>query len=70
MNERDSGTCMTVTCYMLNLWSLVVFPVHILLTENITRGNLGIILLSNSKYKRRWINVICLQDEHNIDAVS
>jgi len=24
----------------------------------------------NSKYKRRWINVIFLQDEHNINAVS
>jgi len=26
--------------------------------------------LSNSKCKRRWIHVIFLQDEHNIDTVS
>jgi hypothetical protein len=29
-----------------------------------------IILLFISKYKRRWINVIFLQDKHNINAVS
>ena len=27
------------------------------------------ILLLNSKYKHRWINVIFLQDKHNINAV-
>ena len=29
-----------------------------------------IILLCISKYKRRWINVIFLQDKQNINAVS
>ena len=29
-----------------------------------------IILLFNSKYKCQWINVIFLQDKHNINAVS
>ena len=29
-----------------------------------------IILLFNSKYKCRWINVVCLQDTHNINAAS
>jgi hypothetical protein len=29
-----------------------------------------IILLFNSKYKRRWINVIFQQDQRNINAVS
>ena len=29
-----------------------------------------IILLFNSIYKRQWINVIFLQDKHNINAVS
>ena len=28
------------------------------------------ILLFNLNYKRRWINVIFLQDKHNINAVS
>ena len=31
-------------------------------------GDTYIILLSNSKYKRGWINVIFLQDKHNINA--
>jgi hypothetical protein len=30
----------------------------------------NIILLFNSKYKCPWINVIFLQDKHNINAVS
>ena len=29
-----------------------------------------IILIFNSKYNRQWINVIFLQDKHNINAVS
>jgi hypothetical protein len=29
-----------------------------------------ILLLLNSKYKRRWINMIVLQDKHNINTVS
>jgi hypothetical protein len=29
-----------------------------------------IILLFNSKYKRQWVNVMFLQDKHNINAVS
>jgi hypothetical protein len=33
-------------------------------------GNIGIMLLFNSKYKRQWINMIFLQDKHNINAVS
>jgi hypothetical protein len=48
------------------LWKPSSFPV-----ENIKRGNQGItiILLFNSKYKRRWINKIFLQDKHNINVV-
>ena len=56
--------------YMLSFGNLVVNPVHFLLTENMKRGYQGIILLFNLKYQRRWINVIFLQDKHNINAVS
>jgi len=33
-------------------------------------SNNYITLLFISKYKRPWVNVICLQDEYNINAVS
>ena len=77
VNDRNivfSGT--PFTCYLLSFGNLIVNPVHFLLTENIKRDNQGIIiyifviLLFNSKYKRRWINVIFLQYKHNINAVS
>jgi len=50
-------------------------PVLFLVTANMKRGNQGIItmciiLLFNSKYKRRWINEMFLQDKRNINAVS
>ena len=54
-------------------WYVVANWVHFLLTENIKmQGNQAIIIkmLFNSKYKRRWINVIFLQNKHNINAVS
>ena len=50
---------------------LVVNPVHFLLTENIKKGQSRdnyIILFINSNDKRRWINVIFLQDKHNINV--
>jgi len=39
------------------------------LTKNIIRGNQGIIILFNSRYKRRWVNVIFQQDKNHIIAV-
>ena len=44
-----------------------------LLTEKYQKGQSRdnyIILLFNSKYKCQWINMIFLQDKHNIDAVT
>ena len=61
------------TCYLLNFGNLIVNPVHFLVTENIRRGQSRdncIVLLFNSKYKRRWINIIFLLDKHSINAVS
>jgi hypothetical protein len=68
LNIAFSGTHSTY--YLLSFGNLIVNPVHFLLTENIKRGNQGIILLFNPKYKHQWINVIFLQDKHNINAVS
>jgi len=43
-------------------------PVDIKYQKGQSRDN-NIIVLSNSKYKRRWINLIFLQDRHNSNAV-
>ena len=70
-NIAFSGT--PSTCYLVSFGNLIVNPVHFLLTEKYQKRQLRenyIILLSNSKYKRQWINLIFLQDKHNINAVS
>ena len=41
-NIAFSGT--SSTCYLLSIGNLIVHPVHFLLTENIKRGNQGIII--------------------------
>jgi hypothetical protein len=41
-NIAFSGT--PSTCYLLSFRNLIVNPVHFLLTENIKRGNQGIII--------------------------
>jgi hypothetical protein len=40
------------------------------ISKGAIKGELYIILIFNSKYKRQWINVIFLQDKHNINAMS
>ena len=61
------------TCYLFELWEASCkfgsLPVDIKYRKEQSRDN-HIVLLFNSKLKRRWINVIFLQDKHNINAVS
>jgi hypothetical protein len=65
---KNSFSDTPVTCYLLRFVKLVKDPVHIY-QSRFSRDNY-IILLFNSKYERRWIDVIFLQDKHNINAVS
>jgi len=58
-NGAFSGTL--VTCYLLSFGNLVVNPVSFPVDRKYQKGqsrNNYIILLFNSKYKRRWVNVI------------
>ena len=64
-NIAFSGT--RDTCYLFSFGNLVVDAVHFLLTENIHDNY---IILFHLNYNRRWMNVIFLQDKHNINAVS
>ena len=66
----DQSTCIVLfwyLCHMLpvEIWEHSWNPVDFLLTENIKRGQSRdnyAILLFNSKYQSRWIDVIFLQD--------
>jgi len=62
-----------LTGYVLSFWNLVCksssLPVDRKYQKGQKRDNY-IILLFNSKYKCWWINVIFLQDKHNINAMS
>jgi len=62
-----------VTCYLLRVGNLIVHPVHLLLTENIKRGNQGIIIYFYYLIQNINVNgLMCffLQDKHNINTVS
>ena len=53
---------------LVDLWGKrVLNPVY---HQNGPYRDSCIILLLNSKCNRRWINVIFLQDKHNINTVS
>jgi hypothetical protein len=61
------------TCFLL-IFGIFFSPVQLLpIDRKCQKGQYMdnyIIVLFNSKYKRQWINVIFLQDEHTINAVS
>jgi hypothetical protein len=80
MNARESENCLAISrsssasksVVERQMSLIIVNPVHFLLRDNIkrhTRDNY-MILLFYSKYKHPCINVIFLQDKHNINVVS